>query len=119
MQSIQDSWQKIKAYADAGVGEWGLIVLLCVAGIGSFGLGRLSALEDVRPPISISVAPSGARPEGMALGGQFVASISGRTYYFPWCSGAQTLKSSNEIWFRSEAEAQAAGYTPAKNCKGR
>jgi methylphosphotriester-DNA--protein-cysteine methyltransferase len=53
-----------------------------------------------------------------ASGGRIVASKTGAKYHLPWCSGAQTMKEENKIWFDSPEEARAAGYTPAANCKG-
>lgn len=48
----------------------------------------------------------------------YVASKNGTKYHLPWCSGAQRIKEENKVWFKSKAEAEAAGYTPAANCKG-
>jgi len=42
--------------------------------------------------------------------GQFVASKSGKNYYWPWDSTVQRIKPENLIWFATEAQAQAAGY---------
>lgn len=53
-----------------------------------------------------------------ASGGQYVASKSGTKYYLPWCGTAKRIKDGNKVWFASKAEAEAAGYEPAKNCKG-
>lgn len=50
--------------------------------------------------------------------GGYVASKSGEKYHLPWCSGAKSIKEENKIWFRTKEEAEAAGYTPAANCKG-
>lgn len=44
--------------------------------------------------------------------GIIVASKSGTKYHWPWCSWAKKIKPENQIWFRSEAEAQKAGYQP-------
>ena len=118
MGRIQEYWLEIKGLADAGVGQWGLVALLAILGLGSFGLGRLSALEDVRPPVSVGFAPPAKNESGLVLGGQYVGSRSGHTYYFPWCSGAQSLKSANQIWFSSEREAQKAGFKAGKGCRG-
>lgn len=43
--------------------------------------------------------------------GQWVASSRGSTYYAASCSGGRKLAASNRIYFRSEAEAKAAGYS--------
>jgi hypothetical protein len=56
-------------------------------------------------------------PSG-ASGGQYVASKTGTKYYLPWCGTAKRIKDDNKVWFASKAEAEAAGYEPAKNCKG-
>lgn len=53
-----------------------------------------------------------------AGGGQYVASKTGTKYYLPWCGSANRIKEENKVWFSSKAEAEAAGYEPAKNCKG-
>ncbi len=49
-------------------------------------------------------------------GGNFVASINGKNYYPKDCSSAKRIKEENMIWFGSAEEAEADGYTPAKNC---
>lgn len=116
--NILEMWQKIKNYAEDAVSEWGIIAIVILVGMGSFGLGRLSALEE--PPLAVAVhqvAAAGASPE-MSPGGQIVASRGGSVYHYPWCAGAQAMSPQNKIWFESEAAAQSAGYRPAKNCKG-
>lgn len=113
--SIQEYWLKIKFYVEAGVGEWGTAVIVLLIALTSFGLGRLSVLA-VKAPISV-VQVAGAA-ESIAPGGQFVASKTGETYFYPWCSGAQNLAAEKQVWFKSEEDAQKAGYRPAKNCKG-
>jgi hypothetical protein len=122
---------------------WLAIVVL--ASSGSFGLGYLSgkesgagdviiesrgaSLEEVtkRTGSELQAAPVAARamvateeplpatPDG---GGQYVASKSGKSYHLPWCAGAKQIKEENKIYFNSKEEAEAAGYAPAKNCKG-
>lgn len=98
--------------------EWGIVALVLLVGMASFGLGRLSALEEARPAISVSQAAAAADSVSMQVGGQVVASRKGSAYHFPWCSGATSIAPQNKIWFASSAAAQAAGYRPAKNCKG-
>lgn len=49
-------------------------------------------------------------------GGSFVASINGKNYYPKDCPSAKRIKEENMIWFGSAQEAEADGYTLAKNC---
>jgi len=116
-QTIQEIWAKSKAAFGSGVGEWGLFALITLAVLGSFGLGRLSALIDAKPLIHVQTAAA-VEGQGMALGGSYVASRSGSVYYFPWCSGAASIAPQNQRWFNTAEEAKRAGYRPAKNCKG-
>jgi hypothetical protein len=118
MASIQEVWLKIKNWTDLAIGEWGLIAIIFLVGLASFGLGRLSVLETVRPPVSITNAPTIAEPRGMNIGGLIVASRTGSAYHFPWCAGASKILLPNQVWFASEEKARQAGYAPAKNCKG-
>ena len=48
----------------------------------------------------------------------WVASSRGQTYYKRGCSGANKLAPANRIYFRSEADAQRAGYrrSTARGC---
>ena len=50
--------------------------------------------------------------------GEVVAAKSGHTYYFQSCGTVKRIKEENKIYFKTRAEAERAGYTPAKNCKG-
>ena len=110
--------QEIKNRVGDGVGEWGTIIVVLLLAVASFGLGRLSALEEARPLVSVRMAASAAGARPIAAGGLVVASKSGTAYHFPWCAGASSIKESNKIWFKDEAAARKAGYAPAKNCKG-
>ena len=117
-ENIQDFLIKCKGLAEDGIEEWGLFAIILLVGLSSFGLGRISVLEEARPVVSITQAPRLAHPRGMYVGGLYVASRSGMTYYYPWCGGVQKLAAETEVWFKTEAEARAAGYSPAKNCRG-
>jgi hypothetical protein len=102
-------------------------IIICVALI-SFGLGRLSSLEDKKIPITIEGAPASAqlsdakhpttRDMAEINNKLFVASKKGTKFHYPWCPGAQRIKESNKVWFDSEEQARKAGYSPAANCKG-
>lgn len=109
---------KIKNWTEGAVAEWGMIAIVMLLGLASFGLGRLSALEEARPAVAIRDAATNTGPRPIAIGGLVVASRSGSAYHFPWCPGAETIAERNKIWFKSEEAARAAGFSPAKNCKG-
>jgi len=116
MESIQETWQKIKLTLEIGLGEWGIAVVVLFVAFASFGLGRLSAFAEQKGQISITEATS--VPPAMATGGMYEAAKNGTVYYFPWCSGAESIQPEDQVWFKNETTAQKAGYSPAKNCKG-
>jgi len=116
--NIPEIQLKIKNTLHEMVDEWGLIAVIFLLGLASFGLGRLSALEEAKPVVSVGVAVETATPRPMQVGGLIVASRKGSAYHYPWCAGAQSMAEGNKVWFQSEAKARAAGYTPAKNCRG-
>ena len=118
MINIQESWQKIKNGLEDQLSEWGIIAIVVLVGLSSFGLGRLSALEGAKPAVSIREAQTGAAARALPIGGLIVASRKGSTYHYPWCSGAGAIAEQNKVWFKSEEVARKAGYIPAKNCKG-
>ena len=116
-------------------GDLYLIIIIVLVGAASFGLGRLSVIDEEREPVTIeSSRETTAVEQGAAVlpaiqsrdssastevaAGQYVASKNSDKYHFPWCSGAQRIKEENKVWFQSREEALAAGYTPASNCKG-
>lgn len=116
--NIPEMWQGIKNWGEDAVAEWGIVALVLLVGLASFGLGRLSALEEARPAVSVSQAVAAAGAVNMQAGGQVVASRKGSAYHYPWCSGASSIAPQNKMWFASPEVAQSAGYRPAKNCKG-
>lgn len=123
-----------------------LTFLIVTVGFGSFAFGRLSALNDLREPITIttknnivyptyptyndktriftaqtqSVSRSSISKEDVSgiIDGGVVGSKTGSKYHFPWCSGAVRIREDNKIFFASVEAARKAGYTPAGNCKG-
>jgi len=97
-------------------------VIILVALI-SFGLGRLSKIRENKTPITITTTTTTSASSTSTSGvdvanGVVVASKNGTKYHYPWCSGAQSIKEENKIYFSSTEEARKAGYTPAANCKG-
>jgi hypothetical protein len=86
------------------------IVLILIA-VASFGLGRLSKIEENKVPIELEAS-------AVLTEGELVGSKNGSVYHLPWCSGAQRIKEENKVWFNSKEEAEKAGYRAATNCKG-
>lgn len=122
---IQDIRAKIKEFLRLLRADLFIIVVIALVSLASFGLGRLSVLygDEGRDRLEI-VYPDGQEAtvfEAAALKspetGAYVASISGSKYHRPDCPGAQTIKEENKLYFATKAEAEAAGYTPAANCK--
>ena len=116
--TIQDFLLRCKALAESGIAEWGLISLLFLVSLTAFGLGRLSMLETVQPPIAILQAPQSANALALPPGGFVVASKTGSVYYLPWCAGAQKIAANKQVWFANESAAQASGYKASKGCQG-
>jgi len=130
--SIKEIVQKSKGFTKENRELFIAIIIILVA-FASFGLGRLSKIEDTRTPIRIdnmTASVLGAE-EGVITGNNqekessistqgelYVGSRNGSKYHYPWCSGAQRIKGSNKVQFSSKEEAEKAGYTPAVNCKG-
>jgi len=108
----------IKGFRERILAEWGISIIVFLVALASFGLGRLSVIESARPAISINSAAAVSAARSIAQGGLFVASRTGEKFFYPWCSGAQSIADANKVWFQSEKAARAAGYEPAKNCKG-
>lgn len=113
--SINSRGEKIKSWL--GPVNFFLLALL------SFGLGRLTKIDEAREPIRIESTDLTAQvakselPE-IKTSGQLVGSKNGDKYHYPWCAGAARIKEENKIWFASAALAERAGYTPAANCPG-
>lgn len=108
--------------------QYVLVGILILLGIVSFGLGRLSATVNTRPPIQIcsgelftEMVPSQTATAIHTTTPQtdkYVASKNGTVYHLPWCSGAQRILEENKVWFATKEDAERAGYRPATNCKG-
>ncbi len=143
--SIQEIWTNFKRFVTDS--EAVIAVLLVFVGLGSFWLGRLSVTQNMSenvsmgeypkeiqvaaplvpvlsdtarmasPTVSDRTSPQNVIKSSDATKG-YVASKTGTKYHLPWCSGARRIKVENKVWFATKEEAEAAGYTPAANCKG-
>lgn len=118
LPTIPDIWARCKAVFEPLFSAWSLVILIFLVSLGSFGLGRFSALEAAKPAVSIGTTPEATEPRALTAGGLVVASKNGSVYHFPWCGGAKQINLANLVWFASEDAAEAAGYTPSKSCKG-
>jgi hypothetical protein len=58
-----------------------------------------------------------AVPE-LKRGGYIVGNSSAKKYHFPWCEGVEKISEGNKVWFENSEQARAAGFVPAKGCKG-
>jgi hypothetical protein len=136
---IYQHYQKLKEYARGRQTDLFLAGLIFLVSVGSFGLGRLSAIWSEKEPVRITQnaerqtlnvkngidnavaenasAVSAFSVQNSALG-KYVASKNGTAYHYPWCSGAKRIKEENKIWFQTKTEAEAKGYKPAANCDG-
>jgi len=95
-----------------------VVLIIIMVGIASFGLGRLSIIDEKKSLLQINNTALVEISTKINIEGKYVASKSGFKYHLPWCPGAQKISDTNKIWFNSEEEAKNRGYTPAKNCKG-
>ena len=100
-----------------------LIVIILL--IGAFFIGKLSRFMEAEPVFAFyskeeedkNFEAQKDKLFGVMSTKTIVASITGKRYYFVWCKGAANLKESKKIYFDTEAQAQARGYTIAANCK--
>jgi len=121
---IREMTNKIKPFATK---EVSMVLIVVLVGIASFGLGKLSELEN-RPNQDLYIEyPAGEASAAKSTEqapingenkGEYVGSINGSAYHLPWCPGAQKILPKNEVWFDTIEEAASAGYHPAGNCNG-
>lgn len=131
--SIQEVWGKFKD--SALVGDLVLALIIAGTAMAGFWLGRYSVHIPSEPvldglPQEASVLRATGRAEAPldeedvdapaeeAQDQAYVASKTGTKYHLPTCAGAKQINEENKLWFSTKEEAEAAGYTPATNCKG-
>ena len=116
--SIKEIVEKIKHFYTNLPDELFMVIMLILVGLSSFGLGRLSLLEQNKQHVSLTYNTDIATMPRQDISGAVVASRRGTRYHYPWCSGAKRISTSNKRWFNSVEDAKKAGYTPASNCNG-
>ena len=129
--SIPDLTKKTGEWLKRNQADIVIFIGFILVALTAFGAGRLSAPEIVKNPVIIDEsgvktgvnlsgtvsqtvnAAAGEIEAGQASAkGLFVASRGGTKYHWPWCSYGEKIKLTNQVWFNSEPEAQAAGYSP-------
>lgn len=129
---------QIKLWVKDNQGDIVLVIGIILIALISFGLGRLTAPQIVKEPVTIE--KSNFSSQSAAISNQLtgttteevleqgnteitsqtpsnekgiiVASKYGKKYHWPWCTWAKKIKPENQVWFKSEEEAKKAGYQP-------
>ena len=124
--SIQDIVQRIKSFFDDDIYYY--TTLLIIVSLLSFGLGRMSVQDTVQrqqPQIVLTEQSTAVghipvtstdKTTQEEVTKNFVASKKGTKYHLPTCPGAKQISEKNKIYFNTEEEAMALGYSRAKNC---
>ena len=117
--------------------QYHLFLVLCIGLISfvSYNLGRIDALE--KSPLKIGTSNVGKAGDNnlkadvfetsnstststgnspKKLDTRVVASKNSDKYHYTWCAGSGKIKEENKVWFNSDKEAEARGYTLARNC---
>ena len=68
-------------------------------------------VTNATPQPAVAAAKSSEVSEAT---GKFVGSVNSDLYHHPTCTHAKRIKPDNQVWFNSQAEAEAAGYTASK-----
>lgn len=93
-----------------------LIILFVFSTVLSFYLGKMSVeYKKSNKKESIFFLEKKEREQKKL---EVVASKNGKTFSYPWCSGAKRISEKNKIVFSSKKEAESKGYREAKNCSG-
>ena len=106
---------ELKEYWSIYGNEVYIFIVFFVIAVFSFFLGRISVDNEKAFIVNSYKTDSGTNSQ--ITTGNIAASINGTKYYYTWCSGINRIKEENLIYFNTEEEAQATGYTLAKNCK--
>ena len=135
--TLAETLNKIKYYPDLTKDTFVVLVVILVA-FGSFLAGRYAAIEEGRVSalrildntqdganqasivtfqVKDGVGEVGTlEPSQSEIEGMYVGAKSGKTYYLPWCAGVKRIKEENKIWFATEVDAKARGYSPTLSC---
>ncbi len=75
-------------------------------------------IEEVAGETKVNIETEESKMNSIAdlQKGDIVASSRGSKYYYVYCSGAKSLSEANKIYFSSEEEAEANGYSLSTSC---
>jgi hypothetical protein len=94
-----------------------LILIIVLTSSASFGLGRLSIIEEYRTKDNVEIIVP--KLEGLKVDEskfKYLASKSGTKYYPISCKSANRIKPENRVYFNSADEAEEEGLTLASGC---
>ena len=117
---LTESLKKIKSLATFLTRKDIYLALIIVfVGLASFCLGALWQKDASRPDITIQNAASAnlAVGEEGSTTDAYVGSYTSKIYRLTTCPGVNVISVDNKVYFASKADAEAAGYIGAKNCK--
>jgi endonuclease YncB( thermonuclease family)/methylphosphotriester-DNA--protein-cysteine methyltransferase len=72
--------------------------------------------QEEKPKTTPMPKPSAAAAD-TAMSAEVVGNKNSKIYHNPGCPGYKSVSEKNRVYFKTAAEAEAAGYTRAKNCK--
>lgn len=131
--SVKLSWYgRAGDWIKKNQGDIALVAGFVLVALISFGIGYLMAPGVPKNPLIIEgpqagkseqvISEQGGEAASASLlenatnavsseKGLIVASKNSKIYHWPWCAPAKQIKPENEVWFKSESEAQASGRT--------
>ena len=133
----KDRWGIVYNWISDHQSDIVLIVGIILVALISFTMGRMTSPQSNKEPVVIEnqeanildnaeQVPKSGSGQGSDIlqnennvdnqsviseKGIIVVSKNGTKYHWQWCSFAKKIKPENQVWFKSEAEAQKAGYT--------
>lgn len=129
VNDIREKIKRLRAKAEETPLFLSFIIILVA--FASFGLGRLSLLEERKAPVRIenTILEKNANDTTKIEGVEnimindsqsdltkVIASKNGTKYYYSWCGGISRISEQNKVTFSSAKEAESAGYSIAANC---
>lgn len=96
--------------------EYFIIAILILVSVASFGLGRMSALENIQSEEVEFIIPKLSEIDTSSKGLNYFASINGTRYYPRGCKAGNRIKVENRMYFKTVSDAEKTGFSRAANC---